>query len=106
MLKLPGKKDVTPDEMLDLEVVRQLKIMKENDPGSQEYKQALSTYKELKDISHKEKKLKSSKYSRVFDALVTIGLFIGTSTVDYWTPITSRWGNTFMRRFRHDDDVI
>lgn len=106
MLFLPESKNGSQKELLEKEIVRQLKIMKDNKPDSKEYQNALNTYKELKEISHKEKKLKESRYSRVFDALVT-GLLAGvTITADYWTPVTSKWGNSFMRRFRHDDDIF
>ena len=103
MLFLPGEKKVSQKELLEKEIVRQLKIMKDNDPSSDQYKQALNTYKDLKEVSHKEKKLKESRYARWFDGLLTAALAGVTITADYWTPITSKWGNTFMRRFRHDD---
>ena len=100
MLLLPGKEEVTNRDRLDKEVERQLKIMEKNDVESPEYKFAFQNYKELHEQQLSEDKLVESKHSRWFEAACTGVLAIMTITSEYWTPITSRWGNTIMRPFQ------
>lgn len=103
MLSLPGKIEMKKSnkKLLNEEIQRQLKIMAENKPDTPEYKFAFNNYKELHRELIEEKKLASSMKGRIFDALTTTGLMIGSMTYEYWTPITSRWANSFMKPFRH-----
>lgn len=105
MLALPwADEKPNPRKMLEDEIVRQLRIMKDNDPKSDEYKQALIRYKALHENSLKEDKLKESRRSRWFDALTTGALAGITLTAEQWTPLTSKWFGSIMHPFRSKRD--
>ena len=105
MLALPGKDEKTNRSMLEKEIERQLKVMEESDIDTPEYKFAFQNYKELHEEQLAEDKLVESKRSRWFDAICT-GLLAGvTLTAEYWTPITSKWGSTLMRPFKHNNKL-
>jgi len=104
MLQLPGKtKDKTNVELLDEEVKRQLDILAKCDPQSEEYKKAYLMYERLHQEQLEEKRLKESRRARWFHAISTFVLAGMTMTAEYWTPITSKWGNSIMRPFRNDN---
>lgn len=101
MLALPwADEKPNPRKMLEEEIVRQLKIMKDNKPESDAYKQALIRYKELHEHGLKEDKLKENRRSRWFDGLVTGALAGLTLTAEQWTPLTSKWYGSLMHPFR------
>ena len=104
MLKLPGKVAANDEHLLKEEVTRLLQVMRTNDVNSPDYANAFVRYKEIHQELLAEKKLKEFRRGRIFDAIVTGVLFIGTTTVDMWTPITSRWGSSFMNRFHYRGD--
>ena len=106
MLALPNGGKPEAEELLDEEVKRQLRIMRDNDPESPEYKFAFKNYCELHREQLDEKKVKEHRKSRVFDAVVTGSLMIATLTSEYWTPITSKWASSFMRPFHHKDTLL
>lgn len=107
MLALPGGNDdrKLANEMVDAEIVRLLEIMDKNDPASKEYKDAFVLYERLHEEQLNEQKLKEARRGRIFDTIATFLLAGITMTSEYWTPITSGWGRTIMKPFRHKDDI-
>ncbi len=98
---IPWKeREETPSKKLEKEVARLLVVMENAEPASQEYKIALEKYEILHKHQLHELSLKESRKSRVAEILVTCGLFVATTTAEYWAPITSKWGNTLTRPFR------
>jgi len=91
MLSLPWKKDDDPSILLKKEVTRQLQIMSDSKPDSEEYKAALARYEHLHEHEIKDLKIRESRHARWFDALVTGGIMGFTLTAEQWTPLTSRW---------------
>lgn len=108
MLALPWRKSddqKLADEMVETEIIRALEVMGNNDPSSKEYKEALVWYERLHEEQLEEKKLKEARRGRIFDTIATFLLAGVTMTSEYWTPITSGWGRSIMKPFRHKDDI-
>lgn len=104
-VKLPWKKNktISQEKLIDDEVCRQLQVMRDSDPKSEEYKQALRIVMNLKKSSEEDKKIKANKKGRVIDIIMTGGLAVLTLTAEQWTPLTSKWWNSVIRQFRGRD---
>ncbi len=100
MFALPWNDKPNPKKMLKEEIVRQLTIMKNNDPDSAEYKTALIRFKELHEHGLKEDQLVENRRARWFDGLCTGALAGLTLTAEQWTPLTSKWYGAIMHPFR------
>ena len=99
-LALPGPKKESVMKIAEEEEVRLLRVLRDNDPSSKEYSQALVRYRELHSTVMGEKKLKESRVGRWFEALTTGGILIATLTAEQWTPLTSKWFTSVMHPFR------
>lgn len=109
MFSLPGvvaKSEDTEEKLLRTEIERQLKIMRDNDPESAEYRNAFRNYTELHKEEISDRKLKESRRGRWFDGICTFVLAGVTLTADYWTPITSQWGRSLMGKFHHRETKL
>ena len=102
-VKFPALPSPKKDNVLGIaeeEEVRLLRILRDSDPTSQEYSQALIRFKELHTSIMDEKKLKENRIGRWFEALTTGGILIATLTAEQWTPLTSKWFTSIMHPFR------
>lgn len=102
MIALPWSRDkqIDSNELLEEEMVRQLVIMKKNDVNSEDYQKAMDKYEKLHDNLIKELRLKESRRARWFDGGLTGILAIVTLTAEQWTPLTSKWYSSIIKKFR------
>lgn len=104
MLALPWSKEETEKTLLEEEVKRTLRIMRDSDPTSDEYKKALVYYQRLNEQRLKERALIENRRGHWFDAFATLVLAGVTLTAEEWTPLTSKWYNTLMRPIKGHRD--